>query len=190
MVECAASTLKERRRAQRRRTRDDFGEHQAERKQIRAFRQFLARELFWSDTGGSPGDTVDTFAWVHRQAKVHDANAAAAIEHDVCRFEIAVQNAMLVRGGKTGTQLSDAAEGSSESEPSSGLSVRASAAAVRVWLAASETPQKGHLSAERSHLSRPPEAAEDHRETFVDERRSQTTRLGLPNKCREVQSEI
>ena len=84
---------------------NDFVDHQAKRKQVRAFRRLLPRQLFGSDIGGSAGDPIDPIAGLHGEAEVHDADAAPTIEHDVRRFEIAMQDPMFVGGGKTGAQL-------------------------------------------------------------------------------------
>src|SRR5215211_9059594 len=104
-MERSGGALRKRRRAECPGTRDDFVDHQAKRKQVRAFRRLLARQLFWSDVRRSASNPIDRIAALHREAKIHDADAAPTIEHDVRRFEVAMKDPMFVGGSKTGAQL-------------------------------------------------------------------------------------
>ncbi len=40
-----------------------------------------------------------------RQTEIHHADFAAAVEHDVCRLQVAMDDAALMCGGKSGAQL-------------------------------------------------------------------------------------
>ena len=87
---------------------ENFIQDEAEGIDIAARRDFRAGKLFGRHVGGSAGAkffACQVFA-KRGKAKIRDAHAAATVEHDVSWLQIAVQNAVFVRGGQAGAHLS------------------------------------------------------------------------------------
>ena len=78
-------------------------EHEAERVQVAARRDFLPRELFRRHVRGR--SRTQEFARRAREAEIGDADPAGAVEHDVRRLEVAVDDAAVVRGGEARADL-------------------------------------------------------------------------------------
>ena len=100
-----AQQLGDRRRVEGAPAGEDLEQHQAEREDVAALRDVLARELLGRHVGGRAGSDVGEAAGEAGQAEVGDADAAFRVEHDVGRLEIAVQHAAVVRRGKAGADL-------------------------------------------------------------------------------------
>ena len=86
---------------------EDFVEHQAQRIDIALHGDFASGELLGRHVGGrSVADLVaGNFVGERGQAKVGDHHLAAAVEHDIGWFQIAMEDALGVRGGEAGAQL-------------------------------------------------------------------------------------
>ena len=82
---------------------EDLVEHQAERVDVAARRDLAAGELLGRHVGRRAG--AQHFAGGAGEAEVGDPDLAAAVEHDVRRLEIAMDDAAIVRGGEPGADL-------------------------------------------------------------------------------------
>lgn len=85
----------------------DLIEDEAKGVDITARCRFFAGELLGSHVGGSAGEGLRAmgFAVKDGQAEVGDACSAAAIEHDVGWFEVAVEDALVVSGSESGADF-------------------------------------------------------------------------------------
>ncbi|MEK6286878.1 MAG: hypothetical protein AABO57_14155 [Acidobacteriota bacterium] len=86
---------------------EQFIEHEAQRVDVAALRDFFARELLGSHVRRSTRQDV-FFAKLlahYRQTEVGDARFAAAVDHHVGRLEIAMQDTHLVGGGESRADL-------------------------------------------------------------------------------------
>ena len=84
-----------------------FIEHQAERVEVALDADFLAGELFGRHVGGG---AVADFGALHLrgqagEAEIRDQDVAAAIQHDVGRFQIAVQHAAIMGRSQARAEL-------------------------------------------------------------------------------------
>ena len=102
-----ASQLVERRRSERRLPGEELVEHQTERVEVAAGRDFPSRELFRRHVGRCARRDVGAFDLLREagEAEVGDARPAAAVHHDVRRLQVAVEHADLVRRRKAGADL-------------------------------------------------------------------------------------
>ena len=82
---------------------EELVEDEAERVDVAARRDLAAGELLGRHVGRRAG--ADRFTGDAGEAEVGDADLAAAVEHDVRRLEIAMDDAALVRGGESGADL-------------------------------------------------------------------------------------
>ena len=87
--------------------RVELVEHEAERVEVASDRRALAGELLGRHVSGRPADLRlgPDLARRHGQAEVHDARAAAAVDHHVGRLQVAVQDAAVVRRGEARAEL-------------------------------------------------------------------------------------
>src|SRR4029077_13405355 len=86
---------------------ENFEEHQPERVEITLNGDLEAGRLLGRHVRGRAGANFfgsDIFG-ESREAKIGDAHLAAAVEHDVRGFEVAVKDAVFVGGGETGAEL-------------------------------------------------------------------------------------
>ena len=87
--------------------REHFIQHQAQRINVAAHGDFFSGQLFGRHVGRSAAahfvaaDVVGD----SRQAKIGDHDLAAAVEHDVGRLQVAMQNALGVGRGQSGAKL-------------------------------------------------------------------------------------
>ena len=96
--------IRERLRLERPPAREELVEHQAERVDVAPHRDLAARELLGRHVGRRAG--ADVLHVAHgRQAEVHDADLAGAVEHDVGRLQVAMQDAALVRRREARAEL-------------------------------------------------------------------------------------
>jgi hypothetical protein len=84
-------------------SREELVQHEAERVDVAARRDFRAGELLGRHVGRRAG--AERFPRRARKAEVGDADAAVAVQHDVRRLEVAVHDAAVVRGGQPGADL-------------------------------------------------------------------------------------
>ena len=86
---------------------ENFVEHQAERIDVALHRDFFAGQLLRRHVGRSAVANLfaGDFVGQRGQAEIGDHHVAAAVEHDVGRFQIAMQNTFGVRGGQARAQL-------------------------------------------------------------------------------------
>lgn len=73
-------------------------EKQSERVDVTAHRNAALRKLLGGHVSGctGPGVGLGKFIKKPRESKIGDTYLAAAVDHDVCRLEVAVQNAFLM----------------------------------------------------------------------------------------------
>ena len=81
--------------------------NKAERVDIALDGDFATRELFGRHVCGRAraNFAVADLAGDACQAEIGDAHASAAVEHDVCGLQVAMQQALLVRGGEARANL-------------------------------------------------------------------------------------
>ena len=78
--------------------REHLEQNQSERVDIRSDSRGLARELFGRHIGYGSGDLAPgRFGSEEREAEVRDLRVAPSIDHDVCRFQISMDHADIVR---------------------------------------------------------------------------------------------
>ena len=106
-------------------------EHQAERVDVAARRHFAAGELFRGHVGGRTG--AQRLARRAGEAEVGDPDLAVAVEHDVRRLQIAMDDAPVVGGGETGADLARELDGAVLGEASDAADQRREILAVHVF---------------------------------------------------------
>ena len=83
--------------------RKELVEEQPERIDVAAGSDLVTSELLWRHVGGRA--SANRFARNASEAEVSDSNLPGGIEHDVGRFEIAMDHAALVSGGEACADL-------------------------------------------------------------------------------------
>ena len=85
---------------------EDLVEQQAERVDIAPHRDFGARQLLRRHVGRSAAAHVALqLLGEAGESEIHDDDLAAAVDHHVGRFQVAVQHAFFVGGGQAGAEL-------------------------------------------------------------------------------------
>ena len=98
--------LHERRRIERTFAREEFIEHQTQRIDVALESDLSARELFGRHVGRRAAANIALQLFAQSgEAEVHDDDVAAAVDHHICRFQIAMQHAFFMRGGQPGAQV-------------------------------------------------------------------------------------
>jgi hypothetical protein len=89
-------------------TGEDFVEDETERVDVRPRRGAATSELLGRHVRGRPGEQmrIATFVGERRKAEVGDAHTAVTIEQGIRRFQIAMQDAAIVRRRESRAQLS------------------------------------------------------------------------------------
>ena len=102
-----AAHLGERRRVEGALARRDLVEDEAERVEVAPHGRRLARELLGRHVRRRARDLSDVRGLLGRdgEAEVRDPHPPAAVEHDVRRLEVAVEDALLVRGVEARAEL-------------------------------------------------------------------------------------
>ncbi len=80
---------------------EELVQHEAERVEVAADRDLLARQLLGCHVDGSAGAHLGHGG----EAEVGELHPSATVEHDVGRLEVAVQHALVVGRGQPGAQL-------------------------------------------------------------------------------------
>ena len=87
-------------------TRKQFIEYETQRIQIALHRRFAPGPLLWRHVGGRPCDFAgNSICGKACQPKVSDAHLPATIEHDIGRFQVTMQHALLMCGGEPEADL-------------------------------------------------------------------------------------
>jgi hypothetical protein len=83
---------------------EELVHHEAERVDVALDRRWLTRELLRSHVSRRAGARAD-FSYQTGEPEVGDAQLAPAVEHQIRRLQIAVEDSAIVRGREPGTEL-------------------------------------------------------------------------------------
>jgi hypothetical protein len=99
--------LKERARFKGALAREDFVEHKAQRVDVALDRDIFAVQLFGGHVGGRARAhlVLAKLFFQPRQSEIQDAHVALPVDHHVGGFQVAVEHAVIVRGGQARAEL-------------------------------------------------------------------------------------
>ena len=145
--------VRERTRVVERHAHEHLEQHEAQRVEVTARGGLVSRELLRRHVSGSSGKELALGrSLADGQPEVRDAGAAAPVDHDVGRLQVAVHDALVVHGRESGAQVARELERLVRRQPADARQERREILAVHVLHRDEVPPVDLHHVVEPAHV--------------------------------------